>query len=489
MHALEHRLLLEVVAAGMLPLKESWTMRALISVHDKHGVDTFASGLAALGFELVSSGGTATFLEEKGLSVTRVEQVTGAPEVLGGRVKTLHPKIHAGILARLELEEDRTTLARQGIEPFELVCVNLYPFSSVAGRLGVDEADVIEMIDVGGPAMLRAAAKNFAHVAVVSGPQQYDPLLAELQEGPLSSETRRALAAEAFAVTAAYDAAIARWFAEAEFFPEQLTLTFRKFADLAYGENLHQTAALYHELGSRSHLLSRVSQLGGRELSYNNLADLEAARRITRELSEPGAVIVKHANPCGVAVAGTVEDAYERALAADPTSAFGCVMVLNRPIGATLAARIAEQFVEVLLAPEIDAEALEVLRRKPALRILRTRERRADTPGEHDYRRVLGGLLVQERDGERDGADSMEVVAGTVDDELLDELVFAWNVCKHVESSNAIVLSRERQTIGIGSGQTSTRRRRGPDRAREGTPLRTRSQRRRARKRRVLPVR
>jgi phosphoribosylaminoimidazolecarboxamide formyltransferase/IMP cyclohydrolase len=429
-------------------------MRALISVHDKHGVDSFASGLVALGFELVSSGGTATFLEEKGLAVTRVEEVTGAPEVLGGRVKTLHPRIHAGILARLELEEDRSTLAGQGIEPFELVCVNLYPFSSVADGLGVDEAEVIEMIDVGGPALLRAAAKNFAHVAVVCGQQQYDPVLAELQDGPLSPETRRALAAEAFAVTAAYDAAIARWFAEAQFFPEQLTLTFRKFADLAYGENPHQAAAFYHEVGSRSHLLSRVSQLGGRELSYNNLADLEAARRIVRELSEPGAVIVKHANPCGVALAATVEDAYERALAADPTSAYGCVMVVNRPVGAALATRIAEQFVEVLLAPEIDDEALEILRRKPTLRILRTRERRSDSPAERDYRRVLGGLLVQERDAEIDSRDGMEVVAGSVDDALFEDLVFAWRVCKHV-SSNAIVLSNGRQTIGIGAGQTS----------------------------------
>jgi phosphoribosylaminoimidazolecarboxamide formyltransferase / IMP cyclohydrolase len=429
-------------------------VRALISVHDKHGVDAFASGLAALGFELVSSGGTATFLAAAGLEVTRVEDVTGASEVLGGRVKTLHPRIHAGILARLDIDEDRATLAGQRIEPFDLVCVNLYPFSSVAGRLGVDEADVIEMIDVGGPALLRAAAKNFAHVSVVSGPQQYDPVLAELQDGGLSLDTRRALAAEAFALTAAYDAAIARWFAEAQFFPEQLTLTFHKLADLAYGENPHQTAALYQEVGSRSHLLSRVSQLGGRELSYNNLADLEAARRIVREFSEPAAVIVKHANPCGVALGATIEDAYRRALAADPTSAFGCVVVFNRPVGAALASRIADQFVEVLLAPAIDDEALELLRRKEALRILRTRERRTDTPGERDYRRVLGGLLVQERDAEIDVREGMEVVAGSVADTLWGELVFAWRVCKHV-SSNAIVIAKDQQTIGIGAGQTS----------------------------------
>ena len=429
-------------------------MRALLSVYDKHGIESFAAGLVALGFELVSSGGTATFLAEHGLPVTTVEEVTGAPEVLGGRVKTLHPRIHAGILARRELDEDRATLEAQAIEPFDLVCVNLYPFGSVAGRLGVEEADIVEMIDVGGPALLRAAAKNFRHVAVASRPEQYDPLLAELREGPLSPETRRALAAEAFALTAAYDAAIARWFAEAQFFPEQLTLTFRRYADLAYGENPHQTAAYYEEVGARSHLLSRVSQLGGRELSYNNLVDLEGARRVAREFDEPAVVIVKHANPCGVATAGTIGEAYELALAADPISAYGCVMIANRPIDAALGARIAENFVEVLYAPEIDDEALEALRQKPALRILRTRERRADTPGERDYKRVLGGLLVQQRDGAPETRERMEVVAGTVTDERFEELLFAWRVCKHV-SSNAIVIAKGRQTLGIGAGQTS----------------------------------
>ncbi len=429
-------------------------MRALISVYDKHGLDTFATGLAELGFELVSSGGTSAYLAEHGLEVTRVEDVTGAPEVLGGRVKTLHPRIHAGILARREVAEDRATLSAQGIEPFDVVCVNLYPFSSLAGRYGVEEADIIEMIDIGGPSLMRAAAKNFAHVAVVCRPEQYDPVLAELQDGALSLETRRALAAEAFAVTAAYDAGIARWFAEAQFFPEQLTLTFRKITDLAYGENPHQTAAFYEEVGSRSHLLSRVSQLGGRELSFNNLADLEGARRVAREFTEPTAVIVKHACPAGIATAETIELAYERALGADPTSAFGCVMVLNRPVAGALAERIAENFVEVVLAPEYEEAALETLQRKAALRILRTRERRADTPRERDYKRVLGGLLVQERDAEIDGREGMEVVAGSLDEALWDDVVFAWRVCKHT-NSNAIVLAKGCQTIGIGAGQTS----------------------------------
>ncbi len=429
-------------------------MRALISVYDKNGIDAFASGLAQLGFELVSSGGTAAFLEAQGLEVTRVEDVTGAPEMLAGRVKTLHPAIHAGILARLDAEEDRATLAEHGIEPFELVCVNLYPFTSLAGRFGVDEADIIEMIDVGGPSLLRGAAKNFVHVAPVCRPEQYDPVLAELSGGGLSPETRRALAAEAFAVTAAYDAAIARWFAEDQYFPEQLTLTFRKITDLAYGENPHQTAAYYEEVGSRKHLLSRVNQLAGKELSYNNLADLEAARRIMRELEDPAAVIVKHANPSGVAVARTIDEAYARALAADPVSAFGCVLMVNRPIDAALAARIAEQFVEVVFAPEYDDEALEMLGAKPALRILRDRERRVDTPNERDYKRVVGGLLVQQRDSTPETREGMDVVIGSVDEARWADVVFAWTVCKHV-SSNAIALARDGQTIGIGAGQMS----------------------------------
>jgi phosphoribosylaminoimidazolecarboxamide formyltransferase/IMP cyclohydrolase len=429
-------------------------MRALISVYDKHGVEGFAAGLTELGFEVVSSGGTATFLEEQGITVTRVEDVTGAPVMLGGRVKTLHPAIHAGILARPDLDEDRATLAEHGIEPFDVVCVNLYPFTSLAGRIDVDEADIIEMIDIGGPSLLRGAAKNFAYVAPVCRPEQYDPVLAELAGGGLSRETRRALAAEAFALTAGYDAAIARWFAEGQYFPDQLTLAFRKVADLAYGENPHQTAAYYEEVGSRKHLLSRVSQLGGKELSYNNLADLEGARRIMRELLEPAAVLVKHGNPCGVAVAREIEHAYARALAADPTSAFGCVLMLNRPVSGELAREIAGHFVEVVFAPEYADDALEVLRAKPALRILRDRERRLETPNERDYKRVVGGLLVQQRDSAQESRDGMEVVCRTVPGDRWDDVVFAWIVCKHV-TSNAIVLAKDGRTIGIGAGQMS----------------------------------
>jgi phosphoribosylaminoimidazolecarboxamide formyltransferase/IMP cyclohydrolase len=430
-------------------------LRALISVWDKSGVDDFARGLHELGFELVSSGGTSAFLESRGLPVTRVETVTAAPEMLGGRVKTLHPRIHAGILARRDVDEDRAALAEQEIEPFDLVCVNLYPFRSVAGRRGATEAETVEMIDIGGPTLLRAAAKNFAHVVAVSGPDQYAPLLDRLRtDGRVPLDARRVLAAQAFAATAAYEAAIANWFGETEPFPEHLTLAFHKVADLPYGENPHQSGAYYREDGARSHLLSRVEQLGGRELSYNNLADLEAARRVAREFTLPTAVIVKHGNPSGTAMAASIDDAYERALACDPLSAFGCVLVLNRPVSGALGRRIAEHFVEVVLAPDYDADALAALGAKPALRILRSTERRADTPGERDLRRVLGGLLVQERDSEVEDREHMTVACGEVSEAAWGDLLFAWRVCKQVVS-NAIVVARDLRTIGIGAGQTS----------------------------------
>ncbi|HKU58499.1 MAG TPA: bifunctional phosphoribosylaminoimidazolecarboxamide formyltransferase/IMP cyclohydrolase [Gaiellaceae bacterium] len=429
--------------------------RALVSVWDKSGVEELARGLVELGWTIVSSGQTASYLAEHGIEVERVEDLTGAPEMLGGRVKTLHPHIHGGILARRDNEADLATLAEQEIEPIDLVCVSLYPFTSVAGKRGVAEADVVEMIDVGGPTMLRAAAKNFAHVAAVSSPTQYARVLDDVREhGEVTLETRRELARAAFAESAAYEAAIAAWFAEDARFPDRLTLSFRKVADLPYGENPHQEAAYYAEAGARRDLLSRVEQLGGKELSFNNLADLEGARRVAREFELPCAVIVKHANPCGVALAPTIEEAWERALAADPVSAFGCVAILNRAVGAELGRRIAEHFVEVLLAPGYDDEALAALRAKKALRILADAERRADTPGEFDLKRVLGGLLVQDRDSGIDERDAMEVACGSVTEEQWGDLLFAWRVCKHV-SSNAIVLANGLQTIGVGAGQMS----------------------------------
>ena len=387
--------------------------------------------------------------------MTRVEDVTQAPEMLGGRVKTLHPRIHAGILARRDLARDVDTLAEHEIEPFDLVCVNLYPFARVAGERGRTEAEVVEMIDVGGPSMLRAAAKNFSHVTAVSSPEQYEDVLRELREhGAVSRETRRRLAKEAFETTAVYEATIANWFGDTERWPDQLTIALRKVTSLSYGENPHQAAAYYREVGARRHLLSQVEQLGGKELSYNNLVDLEGARRVLREFALPTAVIVKHANPCGVAVAGTIDGAWERAFAADPVSAFGCVALLNRPVGEELGARIAEHFVEVLMAPGFDEGALEVLRTKKALRILCDRERRAETPAERDYKRVLGGLLVQERDSDIEDREEMQIVTGEITERQWGDLLFAWRICKHV-SSNAIVLARDLQTIGVGAGQMS----------------------------------
>ena len=429
--------------------------RALISVWDKTGVEALARGLAGLGWTIVSSGQTAAHLAEQGIDVERVEDVTGAPEMLGGRVKTLHPRIHGGILARRENADDLATLAELEIDLIDLVCVSLYPFTSVAGKRGVSEDEVVEMIDVGGPTMLRAAAKNFAHVAAVSSPHQYGVVLNELREqGEVSLDTRRQLAGEAFAASAEYEAAIAAWFGDAERFPERLTLSFHKVADLTYGENPHQAAAYYAEQGARRDLLSRVEQLGGKELSYNNLADLEGARRVAREFELPAVVIVKHANPCGVALAGTIEDAWARALAADPVSAFGCVAILNRPVTAELGRKISEHFVEVLLAPGYDDEALAVLKAKKSMRVLADDERRADTPGEHDFKRVLGGLLVQDRDSGVDDRESMQVACGSISESQWGDLLFAWRVCKHV-SSNAIVIARDLQTIGVGAGQMS----------------------------------
>jgi phosphoribosylaminoimidazolecarboxamide formyltransferase / IMP cyclohydrolase len=430
--------------------------RALISVFDKTGLDEFAAGLSDLGIELVASGGTAAYISELGLSVTPVDELTDVPEMLGGRVKTLHPRIHAAILARRDVEEDLDALAEYEIEPFDLVCVNLYPFAQVAGRKDVREEEAVEMIDVGGPAMLRAAAKNFVHVAPVCLLARYGPVLDELRlDGDLSAQTRRELAAEAFAHTAAYEASIAGWFADRETFPPRLIVSLERERDLPYGENPHQRAAYYSEVGARRHVLSRVEQLSGKELSFNNLADLDAARAVLREFELPACAIVKHTNPCGVGVAADLSDAYAKAFAADPVSAYGGVVAVNRRVDPPLAKLLGEQFVEVLIAPEYTADAVEIVAQKPATRILEDRERRRASPGERHYRRVLGGFLVQDEDADIDDRGGMEVVAGQAPDEAgWGDLLFAWRVCKHV-LSNAIVIAKDLQTIGVGAGQMS----------------------------------
>ncbi|HLY85457.1 MAG TPA: bifunctional phosphoribosylaminoimidazolecarboxamide formyltransferase/IMP cyclohydrolase [Gaiellaceae bacterium] len=427
-------------------------MRALISTHDTTGLEEFARGLAELGVELVTTGGsTDAFLRGLALEPTVVD----APQMLGGRVKTLHPRIHGGILARRDDESDMATLAEHGIEPFDLVCVNLYPFESVAGKQGVTEAEAVEMIDIGGPSMLRGAAKNFAHCAPVCSPDQYHSVLEELRaRGELSLETRRTLAAQAFAHTAAYEAAIATWFNERDEFPDSLIVSLDKVQSLRYGENPHQRAAYYAERGARRHLLSHVEQLHGPELSFNNLFDLNGARALAREFELPACVIVKHANPCGVAVGTTLEDAYDKAFAADPTSAYGGVIVLNREVPRSVAEKIAMS-ADLVFAPGYEDEAVETIREhRKMIRVLVDHERREPEQGERGYKRVLGGMLVQDIDAEIDDREGWKLVTGDLTESQWDDLVFVWRVCKHV-SSNAIVLGRNLQTIGIGAGQMS----------------------------------
>jgi len=431
--------------------------RALLSVSDKRGIVEFARGLSELGVELVSTGGTATELAAAGLTVRAIEDFTGFPEIMDGRVKTLHPRLYAGLLAVRSDQAHVDAAEEHDIEYVDLVCVNLYPFeSSVARRL--PPAEIIENIDIGGPTMIRAAAKNHAFAAVVTSPESYDAVLDELRTagGLLSTPTRESLAAEAFAYTARYDTAVARWFAEkSEDFPPLHVRAYEKVADLPYGENPHQRAAYYAEIGARSHVLSQVRQHHGKQLSFNNLLDLDAARSLVREFDHPACVIVKHNNPCGVALAGDALSAYERAYATDPLSAFGAVIAFNRPVDAAMARRLSEQFVEVLFAPGYLEGAMEILCKKPSIRILEDNERRSPLAAEPDIKQVMGGLLVQDHDIDVLDRTEMEVATQVqpTDDEWAD-LLFAWRVCKHVRS-NAIVLARDRATVGIGAGQMS----------------------------------
>jgi len=446
------------VEGGAAPTGEPLRVRrALISVSDKTGVSDFASGLAALGIEIISTGGTAEALREAGVEVRTVEELTGSPEILDGRVKTLHPKLHAALLAVRDDPEHVRTLEQEGIESIDLVCVNLYPFERTVARLNVSEDEALENIDIGGPAMIRAAAKNHRYVAVVVEPESYDAVLAELQEsgGEVSVETRHWLANEAFAHTARYDAAISRWFGERyEVFPSHWVAAYEKFLDLSYGENPHQNAAFYTEVGARSHVLSRIAKLHGRAMSFNNVLDLDAARRLLAEFEEPACVIVKHNNPCGVAIADSVAEAYEKALTCDPMSAYGGVIALNREIEEALAQRLHENFIELLIAPAYAEGSLEVLRQKEAIRILEDTEKRAYI-GERDLKRVRGGVLVQDPDWAMDTMGGMEVATKLEPDERQwGDLLFAWLVVRHVRS-NAIVIAKDGATIGIGAGQMS----------------------------------
>jgi phosphoribosylaminoimidazolecarboxamide formyltransferase / IMP cyclohydrolase len=432
--------------------------QALISVSDKTGIVDFARGLERLGVSIVSTGGTAAVLREAGVEVRDVAELTGSPEILDGRVKTLHPRLHAALLAVRDDQDHMVSLESEEIEPIDLVCVNLYPFERTVSGQTVSEDDAIENIDIGGPTMIRAAAKNHRFVAVVVRPESYDAVLAELEDsaGHISGETRHWLANEAFALTARYDAAISRWYGlRYEAYPSHWVMAHEKFIDLSYGENPHQKAALYVEVGARSHVLSRVAKLHGRALSFNNVLDLDAARRLLDELDHAACVIVKHNNPCGVAVADSIRDAYERALACDPLSAFGGVIAMNRPVDRDLAERLHEHFVEALLAPAYDEDALEVLRQKEAVRLLETTEQRTYEPRERDVKRVRGGLLVQDPDRIEEGRESMQVVTqARPEDTQWEDMWFAWKVCRQVRS-NAIVIAKDGATLGIGAGQMS----------------------------------
>ena len=421
--------------------------RAIISVYDKTGVAELAAGLSAAGCEIISTGSTAATIEAAGVPVTPVDQITGFPECFDGRVKTLHPKIHGGILADRRLESHREQLAELDITPIDLVVVNLYPFQeTVASGASFDEC--IEQIDIGGPTMVRAAAKNHASVAVVVDPARYPDVVSAAQAGGFEEEIRRELAANAFAHTAAYDVAVASWLS-----PNFVGGAWKLRESLRYGENPHQGAGLYvaeHASGG----LANAMQLGGKAMSFNNYQDTDAAIRAAWDHAEPCVAIIKHANPCGVAIAADVAEAHRKAHACDPVSAYGGVIAVNRTVTAELAEQVKPIFTEVIAAPDYEPEALEILRTKKNLRILAVE----DSPAEFDLKPITGGVLVQERDvldAQGDDPANWQLVAGpAADEETLRELNFAWRTARAVKS-NAILLARDGATVGVGMGQVN----------------------------------
>jgi phosphoribosylaminoimidazolecarboxamide formyltransferase / IMP cyclohydrolase len=438
--------------------------RALLSVSDKRGIVELAEGLAELGVEIVSTGGTARELAGAGIAVRSIEDFTGFPEIMDGRVKTLHPRLYAGLLARRDQEEHLRAAGEQAIEQVDLVCVNLYPFERTVARGDASEEEVIENIDIGGPTMIRAAAKNSAFAAVLVDPGDYERVLGELREsdGRLSLTTRKTLAAKAFACTARYDAAISTWFAVRthEGFPPTWNDSYEKVSDLRYGENPHQQAAFYARAGSPTHLLAGVEQLHGKELSFNNLLDLSSARELVEELTrsgagdEPACAIVKHNNPCGCAVGDSGQAAYERAFACDPQSAYGGVIAVNRPVDGAFAEELGKQFIEVLLAPGYDAAALEALQVRKNVRLLEL-SHWPEPLREVESKPVLGGQLVQTHDLVSETREQMRTISARQPSEReWRDMLFAWIVCRHVRS-NAIVIAAGRATIGIGAGQMS----------------------------------
>ena len=434
--------------------------RALISVSDKSGIVEFATALRAMNVELLSTGGTFRLLRESGLDVTEVADYTGFPEMMDGRVKTLHPKVHGGILARRGQDDD--VMAEHGIKPIDMVVVNLYPFEATVANPDCSLEDAIENIDIGGPTMVRAAAKNHRFVNIVVNASDYATVLAEMQanDGATSLETRFNLAIKAYEHTAAYDGAIANHFGKvvpggSESFPRTFNTQFQKVQEMRYGENPHQKAAFYVESNPAEAGIATATQLQGKELSYNNVADTDAALECVKNFDAPACVIVKHANPCGVAVAETIGKAYDLAFATDPESAFGGIIAFNRELDAATAAAIAQrQFVEVIIAPSISDAATAVIAQKKNVRLLCCGEWSA--PGAAlDYKRVNGGLLVQDRDLGMVGLDDIQIVSKVQPTPAqLDDLLFAWKVAKFVKS-NAIVYASGGQTVGVGAGQMS----------------------------------
>jgi phosphoribosylaminoimidazolecarboxamide formyltransferase/IMP cyclohydrolase len=430
--------------------------RALLSVSNKQGLQDFAKGLQKLGVEILSTGGTARELGSAGISVVEVAEKTGFPEIMGGRVKTLHPVIHGGLLGRRGTDE--AVMAEHGIEPIDLLVVNLYPFEETIARADATVEDAIENIDIGGPAMIRAAAKNHANVAVLVDPADYDTVLTALQQGELSATERRRLAAKAYAHTASYDTAITRYLQrvlESGPLGERALYSGSRVETLRYGENPHQSAAFYRDQEAIAGSLAGAQQLQGKALSYNNIADSDAALECVRQFAEPACVIVKHANPCGVAIDKDILGAYQRAFSTDPTSAFGGIIAFNRPLDAQTAQAIVDkQFVEVIIAPEISADALAVTAAKKNVRVLRTGPHEQASAAV-EFKKVSGGLLVQTvDDGVITAADLKVVSSKKPDAAQIKDLLFAWQVAKFVKS-NAIVFCRDGMTIGVGAGQMS----------------------------------
>jgi phosphoribosylaminoimidazolecarboxamide formyltransferase/IMP cyclohydrolase len=432
---------------------------ALLSVSDKRGLVDFGRELVELGVTILSTGGTARALREAGVKVTPVSEHTGFPEILNGRVKTLHPKVHGGILARHDEASHKAALEEHGIPAIGLVAVNLYPFSQTVAREGVTLAEAIEKIDIGGPTMVRAAAKNARTVTIVVDPDDYPAIIAELRvnEGSTTPETRHTMCRKAFQHTAAYDSAISSYFEnladDMDELPTSTALSLVKVASLRYGENPHQRAALYRP-GSRSaYGLVQAKQHQGKQLSYNNYVDLEAAWSLSREFEDPFCAIIKHTNPCGAAIGNDPAEAYKKALETDPVSAFGSIIAFNRTVDAKVASELKSLFVEAVIAPSYEDEALEIFSRKKALRIMEMDP--GQKPDPLEFKRVDGGFLIQDRDSFFTREQDLKVVTKRKpsEDELAN-LLFAWKVCKHVKS-NAILFASNGQTVGVGAGQMS----------------------------------